>query len=85
MTIQFRCDPYRDLYQDVLKVQTATYRLSLSYDDVTGEYDLTVYFKAGYGERSASIGLATYKDAIARATRFIAEHPAPMPVCCVDY
>lgn len=83
--LKFRADPYRDLNQDVFKAETAGWALWLTYDDVTGEYDLRVKFKRPQGDREASTSFDRFSDAMARTTRFIAEHPAPRPQCFVDY
>lgn len=83
--LHFRADPYRDLYQDVFKAETSEYLLRVSYNDPEGAAYLTVKFK-NYGERyDREIEYASAREAIERAIRFVAEHPAPRPCCLVDY
>ena len=82
----FRCNEYRDLYQDVFKAETADYKLSLGYDDVDGSYDLQVTFKRHWaGRRQASVAFDNLDDALARVGRFIEQRPVSRPRCLVDY
>jgi hypothetical protein len=86
--LAFRADPYRDLYQDVFKAETVDYKLSVGYDDVNGETILTVVFKRpNYNacHRRAEMVFSSSREALERAVRFVAEHPAPRPRCYVDY
>ena len=80
---KFSADPYRDLYQDVFKAETSQWKLQITYDDVTGEYYLSVNFK--HRDRSVDVAFSSHKDVFARVTRFMAKHPAPVPRCLVDY
>ena len=68
--------------QDVFKAETAEYRLSISYDDVTG-YWLSVRFK----DRGKHVDMECqgYGHAMERAMRFVTEHPAPAARCDVDW
>lgn len=79
----FRADPYRHLYQQVFKAETAEYRLSVDYSDPDGETVLTVKFKDRNHE--CQMTFSSPGQAIERAIRFVAEHPAPRPCCHVDY
>jgi len=80
--LKFRADPYRDLFQDVFKAETAEYRLSVSYNDPEGLSYLRVEFK---GRRTIKIEYPSAGEAIKRAIIFVSEHPAPQPSCEVDY
>lgn len=84
----FRCNPDRDLTQDVIKVETAEYRLHLGYDDVEGIYDLTVTYKGRIRNDKAvirSIMFDSYVKAVSRVARFVADHAPPRARCNVDY
>lgn len=81
--LKFRADPYRDLYQDVFKAETAAYKLWVGWSDPEG----VAYLKVQFKERAREIEMefASAGEAVHRAIRFVAEHPAPMPWCGVDY
>jgi hypothetical protein len=84
----FRCDPYRDLYQDVFTAETATWKAYVGYDDVSGEYSLRVEFKRnqiGFRDREARVAFENFSEAMTRLNRFLTEHPTPRPQCFVDY
>ena len=83
--LRFRADPYSDLYQDVFKAETAEYKIRVSYNDPEGCAYLKVNFKNYSTRYDREIEYANPRDAIARAIRFVTEHPAPRPVCHVDY
>ncbi len=84
----FRCNPHSDLYQDVLKIETAEFKLHLTYDDVDAGYEMAVTFKGRLRNDeivSRRIHLDSYAAAMARAARFMATHAPPRAVCHVDY
>jgi hypothetical protein len=84
--LKFRADPYRDLYQDVFKAETADYRLWVGYNDPDGCATLTVELRGeSRRHRKIEIEFADPRQAIERATRFVYQHPAPRPRCHVDY
>jgi hypothetical protein len=84
----FQCDPYRDLYQDVFKAETAKYEAHVGYDDVNGEYHLSIKFKRnqiGFCDREVSVAFGSFKEAMDRLGRFMSQHPVTRPQCFVDY
>lgn len=86
---RFNADPYRHLYQDVMKAETAEWRLSISYSDPDGETYLSVVFKNRWTRdgqcKRVEIGYGSSSEAITRAMQFMTKHPAPAPQCFVDY
>ncbi len=81
--LKFRADPYRDLYQDVMRVETAEYKLSVGYSDPDSEVSVRIIFKDCVRWRYRDVTMTRLDQA--RVLRFIAEHPAPRPRCFVDY
>jgi hypothetical protein len=85
---EFRCNPDRDIHQDVFKAETALHRIRVCYDDVNGEYCLQVTFKDRFiwdGKATVEMFYGLQETAMARALRFLARHPAPQARCNVDY
>lgn len=77
------------LHQDVLKMETADWRIYVGYDDVDDGVYLTLTLKNRWnadGERvTRTVHCGTAQKAIERAMRFVAQHPVPEPYCTVDY
>lgn len=84
----FRCNPYRDVYQDVFKAETSLYRVSLGFDDVTGEYPCIFVIKwpDQQGERrSVELTFSDVASAMKRIIRFMNLRPVVRPRVCVNY
>ena len=83
------------LQQDLFKAETPDHHVSVVYDDVEFGILLTVVFKNRWVQsadcpelpwaRRVEMQFGDANKAIARALRFLRQHPVPQPYCDVDY
>jgi hypothetical protein len=85
---RFRAN-HGDIYQELFKAETDDYQLHVGYDDVELGTYISVTFKRRFDRdgccKNVMVSCGGARKAIARAVRFIAQHPVEEPYCNVDY